>query len=577
MTRVVVIEPRARLGKVLVERLRDNPAVSECVLAAGDEPVVAEGDAVVYHPPPSRRKSGVPDLKHARRILTRCAAAPVRKVVLLSSAAVYGPTCHNPGLITENRLTARNRHNHIAGQWLELEGLARRSLGENAKKRLTILRPTTVPLRDEGGPLRGVFSGRIALRVPGHDPSIQLLSPEDLAGAVGSALAGGRCGTYNVAPAGVIPLRKALRLAGVWGVPVCSLVQKVARAALSRVGLSGPAGRTDYLRYSWTVSGEKIARELGFVPRRNSASALHDCRHLETGKPPRRWREFADQEFDDFGYDAGYFRFVDRTLVRFLERYYWRVELKGIEQVPARGPAVLVGIHRGFMPFDGVLFTHQVAREVGRVARFLIHPGLVKFPFLHDFMTKHSGVIACNENADYALRRGELLALYPEGIHGAFRPYRDAYDLGKFGRDDYVRMALRHGAPIIPFVTLGSAETFPILGKIEWGWWKRYAEWPFIPLTPTFPLLPVPLPSKWHTLVLQPIHVEWDYPPAAADDDRVVRAIGQAVRGRLQQALTWMRARRRSVFYGSIFGEESIPTPQGVAHPAREIAGVEGR
>jgi hypothetical protein len=86
----------------------------------------------------------------------------------------------------------------------------------------------------------------------------------------------------------------------------------------------------------------------------------------------------------------------------------------------------------------------------------------------------------------------------------------------------------------------------------------------------------VPLPSKWHTLVLEPIHVEWDYPPAA-DDDRVVRAIGQVVRRHLERALTWMRARRRSVFYGSIFGEEAVVTPQEVAHAAQEVAGVKGR
>jgi 1-acyl-sn-glycerol-3-phosphate acyltransferase len=148
------------------------------------------------------------------------------------------------------------------------------------------------------------------------------------------------------------------------------------------------------------------------------------------------------------------------------------------------------------------------------------------------------------------LQRNGLLGIYPEGIHGAFSLYRDAYRLHRFGRDDYVRMALRNRAPIIPFVTVGSAEVFPILGKIEWSWWKRYAEWPFIPIT-----LPVPLPSKWHTQFLPPLHVERRYPPEAANDAATVRAIGQEVRGRLEEAMTVMVSRRRSIFFGSVFDE----------------------
>ena len=75
-----------------------------------------------------------------------------------------------------------------------------------------------------------------------------------------------RTGVYNVAPAGVMPLRQAVRLAGAWGVPVCAFVQKAVRSTLARLGLSRGSARTDYLRYSWTISGARIAKELGFVP-----------------------------------------------------------------------------------------------------------------------------------------------------------------------------------------------------------------------------------------------------------------------------------------------------------------------
>jgi len=212
------------------------------------------------------------------------------------------------------------------------------------------------------------------------------------------------------------------------------------------------------------------------------------------------------------------------------------------------------------MPWDGVMALHLLGREAGRRPRFLIHPCLVKFPFLANYMTKLGGILACQENADCVLGRGELLGMFPEGIHGAFTMYRDAYRLGKFGRDEYVKMALRNRAPIVPFVTVGSAEIYPILGRIDWKWWKRWSEWPFLPITPTFPLLPFPLPSKWHTRFLPAFHVEALHPPEAADDPAVVQALSREVRARLEAAIAEMLAKRRSIFRGSIF-EPDDPLP----------------
>jgi 1-acyl-sn-glycerol-3-phosphate acyltransferase len=150
------------------------------------------------------------------------------------------------------------------------------------------------------------------------------------------------------------------------------------------------------------------------------------------------------------------------------------------------------------------------------------------------------------------LTRDEILGVFPEGIRGAFRLYREAYTLDRFGRSDFVKMALRKGAPIVPFVVLGSAEILPILGRIDWSWWKRHTEWPFIPVTPTFPLW-IPLPTKWHLLVLPPLNVQELYAPEAADDARIVSRIGNEVREWMQGALDAMRRRRRSIFFGSIF------------------------
>jgi 1-acyl-sn-glycerol-3-phosphate acyltransferase len=366
---------------------------------------------------------------------------------------------------------------------------------------------------------------------------------------------------YNVAPDGVIPLRVALRLAGATRVPVARASQSLARSALSALGVAHPIDQLEYIRYSWTVSNNKIKHELGFVPERSSKEALMEFLTAEASRPQDQahesWRRtMTGAPFDDFGMDKRYIAACTRTVFKFLHDYYWRIEVSGIEHVPRVGRAMLTGIHRGFMPFDGVMAFHVIACEVGRYPRFLIHPGLLKFPVPFNF-SKLGGLKVCRENADYVLQRDELLAIFPEGIQGAFRFYREAYRLGKFGRDEYVRAALRNRAPVVPFVTVGSAEIFPIYGKIESRWWKHHTSWPFIPITPTFPLLPLTLPSKWHTQFLAPLHLETQYPPEAASDAAAVRAISQEVQSRMQEAIDGMLKRRKSIFFGSILNGET--------------------
>jgi 1-acyl-sn-glycerol-3-phosphate acyltransferase/nucleoside-diphosphate-sugar epimerase len=553
----------------MVSRLSQSSAIETCrrapesedgfggELSGGYEGLFREHsiDTVVYSPPSLSAKRILPDVRHAERVFQDCARVGIKKVVLLSSATVYGASAHNPGLISESRPPAQNSANPIGSCWTDLEATALMYLG-GPDSSLIILRPAAVLLPGGTDFFSRLFDSRLAITLPGHDPSIQLLDPEDLADAVERAVQIGSTGVYNVAPNGVISLRKALQLVSSKRVPIPRLLQRLARPLVSSLGLSYPMAQLEYVRYSWTVSTDKMKCELGFEPKYSSGKALVRLLSKKVSSP-RSWVEdLTKQESDDFGMDKEYIASYGRTLFKFLERCYWRIELNGIERVPRKGRAVLVGVHRGLMPWDGVMALHLLVKHTGRYPRFLIHPTLVKFPFLFNFMTKLGGIMACQENADFVLKRDGILGIFPEGIHGAFVLYRDAYRLGRFGRDDYVRMALRNRAPIIPFVNVGSAEIFPILKRFDWRWWKRWTEWPYFPITPTWPLVPLPLPSKWHVQFLAPLHVENLYPPEAADDAATVRAISQEVRNRMREAIERMLSRRKSIFYGSVFGEE---------------------
>lgn len=565
--RVAVVGPQDSLTRLLVSGLRERLQIEVCHLSAPREEAphsphdnihslaltTSDLKTLIYIPTLPFNNRDVPDLTEAEAVFEECARAGLGKIIVLSSAAIYKPDSHNTGLLSEASLTVRKEDASIGGQWSKFEALAEKHLGSLAETKLTILRPTPVLIQGRTDYFSRLFARPFAVILPGHDPSIQLLSPNDLVEAVGCAIVKSASGVYNVAPDGVIPLRAALRLAGSKRLPLSRLLQRLVRPVLASAGLAAPLEQLEYVRYSWTISNRKIKHELGFIPRRSSAEVLLD---FAQANPDRSLAaasgDSATLEFDDFGMDKGYIAAYGRTLFNFLARYYWRIEVDGLGNVPGEGRAVLAGIHRGFMPWDAVMTLHLLARRAGRYPRFLIHPGLIKFPFLFNFHTKLGGVVACRENADYMLEHDQLLGIYPEGIRGAFSLYRDAYRLGKFGRDDYVKIALRNRAPIIPFVTVGSAEIFPIFGKIDWHWWKRVTEWPFFPVT-TFPLLPLPLPSKWHIQFLPPLHIEEQYPPEAADDAATVRLISKEVRDQMEEAIQKILSRRKSIFYGSVF------------------------
>lgn len=569
MIRVMLIEDRDSVAQLLVERLNASPSVELCQrapqpedgfgghLSGGYSRFLEEQaiDAVVYSPPLRRRRI---DLKDAESVFRQCAKVGVEKFVLLSSAMVYGASPHNQGLMPETRAVLSGDRNQIASDWHELEAMAVAYLGEASRTstRLTVLRLAAMPAPDGKDYFSQLFQSPIAVTLPGHDPTMQLLSREDLATAVSSAIEASQGGVYNVAPNETITLRAALKLAGIRRVPISRLLQRAARPLLNGIGLAHAIEQLDFVRYSWTISDQKIRSELSSSPQRSSSEALREVRAARNEGSSNG--AIANREFDDFGMDKHYIAAYGRTLFKFLHDYYWRVEVDGLDRVPRSGRAILVGLHRGFMPWDGVMALHELVQRLSRYPRFLIHPGLIKFPFLFNYMTKLGGIIACQENAAYVLDRDEMLGLFPEGIRGAFSLYRDAYKIGKFGRDEYVKLALRHRAPIVPFVTVGSAEIFPILKKWDWSWWKRNTEWPTFPITPTFPFLPpVPLPAKWHTQFLEPIHIEQRYPPEAAGDPSTVRAISLEVRRTMEEALGEMLRRRKSIFFGSIFTEQT--------------------
>jgi 1-acyl-sn-glycerol-3-phosphate acyltransferase len=205
------------------------------------------------------------------------------------------------------------------------------------------------------------------------------------------------------------------------------------------------------------------------------------------------------------------------------------------------------------LPWDGAMVNLAIRHEheAARQCRMLALDMFALLPFLAPLLARTGAVRANPENGERLLRRGELVGVFPEGVKGVGKPYRDRYKLARFGRGGFVRLALRTGAPIIPCAVVGAEEVHPKIGSMDWV--GRPFGLPYFPITPTFPALGplgvVPLPSKWSIDFAEPVEVA-SHGPEAADDPILVTHLSEQVRGTVKRMIDARLARRRSVWFG---------------------------
>ena len=241
-------------------------------------------------------------------------------------------------------------------------------------------------------------------------------------------------------------------------------------------------------------------------------------------------------EVDEFGMDELVLRRV-RPLLDLLHDHYWRVDVDGEQRLPEAGPCLLVANRSGILPYDGLMLSHAVerARPEGPRPRFLVADWLITLPFVQPYLARLGGVRACRENAERLLEAGRFVIAFPEGVKGAAKVFRERYRLKRFGRGGVVRVALDSGVPLVPVGVVGAEEAHPILFK--WHTPARALGLPFLPVTPTFPLLGplgvLPLPSKWLIRIGKPLALE-HLEPDAASDELLVSRLTEELRSQIQ-------------------------------------------
>jgi 1-acyl-sn-glycerol-3-phosphate acyltransferase len=275
-------------------------------------------------------------------------------------------------------------------------------------------------------------------------------------------------------------------------------------------------------------------------------------RRIAGGLAFLRRRVTGDYPVDDFGFDPDLTENVVLSGLRPLYEKYFRVETRGLDNIPSEGGALVVANHSGTIPIDAMMtqlaiYDHHPAK---RHLRMLGADLVFRTPVVAPLARKTGSTLACNEDAERLMSSGELAGVWPEGFKGIGKPFSERYKLQRFGRGGFVSAALRAGVPIIPCSIVGAEEIYPIVANVKIL--ARLLGFPYVPVTPTFPWLGplglVPLPSKWIIEFGDPIHTD-EMGKGAADDPMLVFNLTDQVREVIQQTLYKLLLQRRSVFF----------------------------
>jgi 1-acyl-sn-glycerol-3-phosphate acyltransferase len=180
-----------------------------------------------------------------------------------------------------------------------------------------------------------------------------------------------------------------------------------------------------------------------------------------------------------------------------------------------------------------------IEKDPPRVARAMIEKWVPTLPFVSTFMARCGQIVGTPENCRRLLAADEALLVFPEGVRGLNKPFRERYQLRQFGLG-FMRLALESGAPIVPCGVVGAEEQAPALLDVKPL--ARLLGFPAFPLTPT--ILPLPLPARYHVRFGEPMRFAGSPDDDDAELERKVAEVQGAVRALLERGL----AERRSVY-----------------------------
>ena len=160
------------------------------------------------------------------------------------------------------------------------------------------------------------------------------------------------------------------------------------------------------------------------MARRCSSAARASCSATQWERKVAEFLAFVrrrltgDYEVDEFGFDPELTEEFFLPLLRPLAEKWFRVEVRGIENIPAEGGALIVANHSGTLPLDGLMTMVAMHDHTGRYLRMLGADLVFKMPFVGELARKGGATLACNEDAERLLRRRRAGRRVAGGLQG---------------------------------------------------------------------------------------------------------------------------------------------------------------
>ena len=222
----------------------------------------------------------------------------------------------------------------------------------------------------------------------------------------------------------------------------------------------------------------------------------------------------AERQITDWGRSERVEGLLDRTLVEFFYRLWFRCEVQGVENVPADGGALLVSNHAGALPPDAAMIAKAIKEEHShpRPVHLTVEHFFKGYPGFSMLLPKVGAVPAHPANVHRLLYdERQLVLVFPEGRKGTEKLFKDRYRLRRFGRGGFVEAAMRARAPIVPIAVVGAEESAPVFAQVRPL--QRLTGLLYFPITPTFPhfgLLGMLgyLPAKFTIRFLRPVRTD---------------------------------------------------------------------
>ncbi len=192
---------------------------------------------------------------------------------------------------------------------------------------------------------------------------------------------------------------------------------------------------------------------------------------IDTSKVDEQVRVFPNK-VGSYGFDAWGFNMKDMKnsmrFAKFLYEQFYKVEAFGLENIPREGRCLIIANHSGQLPFDGMLIGYAMLSNPNgpRAPKAMMERFLPTVPFIGNWLNSMGAVVGDMLNAERMLENEEAIIVFPEGVRGSNKVYKDKYKLQRFG-NGFMHLAMKHKTPIIPVSVVGMEETIRSYADIK--------------------------------------------------------------------------------------------------------------